>query len=371
MYELRATVRRTSRRHDLSEVRMHYSKCIIAAFLMCVTAYSVAHAQPVSVTQITNDGTIDRSVSGPGSAVEFIAEQGSGSVSLRLGRTFSRGSENSFSTWSAVVSAPASKSADKTDLANLNGLANAISFGLKYVKVVATGRRKPPDEDAVDPLCEKIRKAYHARTGNRDEPKCDTENGQKYLAEDDYAAFKSLFWDPDKSTIFFGGEGRVGSEEFAYLDDEHYAPQDVTKNPSSLKFFIAVRPGGTQSVLTTVGGEFQNTYRSAGITTVCPISSSGNGDFVECKRGALGSPIEDGAAVLFWETRMRLSSSVAGASLRLAYDFKQERLGVDLPVFLFRDRENKLRGGIRLGWRSDTGEMSVGIFVGRAFALFS
>ena len=59
-----------------------------------------------------------------------------------------------------------------------------------------------------------------------------------------------------------------------------------------------------------------------------------------------------------------------GASLKFPYDFEKDTFGVDLPIRIFHDPKKGPTGGIRFGWRDDTRDVSVGLFVGSAFGLF-
>jgi hypothetical protein len=53
----------------------------------------------------------------------------------------------------------------------------------------------------------------------------------------------------------------------------------------------------------------------------------------------------------------------------MTFDFKSDVFGIDVPLFLVRNKEKQLSGGIRLGWRDDTDAFSAGVFVGKAFKL--
>lgn len=72
--------------------------------------------------------------------------------------------------------------------------------------------------------------------------------------------------------------------------------------------------------------------------------------------------------LLFVELRYSFSSKFA-ASLQVTHGLEEDTTGLDVPFYFFGD-ERGLRGGVRLGWRDDDGELTTGVFVGKAFKLF-
>ncbi|MGH8239324.1 MAG: hypothetical protein ACREXP_20215, partial [Steroidobacteraceae bacterium] len=55
-------------------------------------------------------------------------------------------------------------------------------------------------------------------------------------------------------------------------------------------------------------------------------------------------------------------------------DFDEKVTGVELPLFLVHDEPSEgqagpLTGGVKLGWRSDTDDITVGLFIGASLAL--
>jgi len=51
---------------------------------------------------------------------------------------------------------------------------------------------------------------------------------------------------------------------------------------------------------------------------------------------------------------------------KLIHDFKSDVWGVDVPVYLFPNKDGLLSGGLRFAW-TDTDKFSAGIFVGVPF----
>ena len=297
-------------------------------------------------------------------------QRGSSSVSIKIARETSRTSDRRFSTWSLTAAAPIEQSATHANLADLNGLADSFTLALKYVRIRANGIRFPPDGDTIQSFCSEITDLYRAATGEQDEPLCDLNNGKEYLSASRYAEFKLLFWDPSKVTIIWGGEGKLGNKEFKYIDTMSDAERKNTKTPLSAKVFLGFRPPNTQSLLVTMGAEYQRAYMPSDVGAVCPSNPLDDIGFVTCKQGATGGPVGAEKYLLFLETRLRHGWPGAGIAPRFTYDGTMGILGIDLPIFLFRGDESSLRGGIRLGWRSDTKGFNVGVFVGRAFSLF-
>jgi len=54
----------------------------------------------------------------------------------------------------------------------------------------------------------------------------------------------------------------------------------------------------------------------------------------------------------------------------LRFEAEDDVFAVDAPVFLWHDANRSLSGGIRAGWRDDTKDFEIGLFVTTPFEFF-
>jgi hypothetical protein len=59
------------------------------------------------------------------------------------------------------------------------------------------------------------------------------------------------------------------------------------------------------------------------------------------------------------------------AALTATYDFEKNTTGIELPIYFVANDKGALAGGIRFGWRDDTDDVTVGLFVGKAFSVLN
>jgi hypothetical protein len=85
---------------------------------------------------------------------------------------------------------------------------------------------------------------------------------------------------------------------------------------------------------------------------------------VTCAEGPVGPPSTVNRKLLSAEMRGNLG--MVGYGLRAAHDFESDTTGIDLPIYLLRNAEGALTGGVRLGWSSKD-DVVVGIFLSSPF----
>ena len=341
--------------------------CFVAVALLAVPPTVVAGQR--TVFDLAGAGSVEGVVEAPGDVLEINALQGSSRVSFKIAKQASRGGGiKTLDVWSLTLSAPLNKSADKTDLATLDGLVNSSALAFKFSRLWAPGANPAAEVDTplFHTICAEIEAAAEEKGAG--EVECDTGNAKAYLSEKRYLDFRSLFWVADHK-YSLGGEARIGYEEFSFFDADSLAEEKDEKAPTSFKVFGGINPRGSL-VLLSLGWEHQRGYKAAKTETVCPPSEEPDAGFLTCKTGALGPPLDDDKDLVFLETRALLGKKPIGVTLRATYDLEDDVLGLELPIFLARDDEGNLRGGVRLGWRDDTEDLSVGVFVGSAFSLF-
>lgn len=235
-----------------------------------------------------------------------------------------------FRKWEIAAKAPLQKSSDQTDLANLDGLVNAFTMSVGWSHCMTTND-------------------FDVNTGRE-------------------------FWD-------YGVKGSLGYENFKYLDVNDATEKEQDEYPWEIGAFIGYVPKGkpTYSFFImpriVLGATFQQTYKAS--DEVFLGSPTEGSDFVSYKKGAGGSPVSKDKHLLYTEMRSILYANNKmfpdgiGLAPRITYDAESEVWGVDLPVYFILSKNKELSGGIRIGWRDDTDDVTAGVFVGSSFSLWN
>lgn len=289
-------------------------------------------------------------------------------------------------SWTYALSSPINKDEDLTDLATLDSLANSTNFSISFRRTVTSGFRpssKIKQSCDYPKLIETIR-ARCAATSAADGLYTDDE---KQRCEAGTVEFSSVSFstkqlnetgcgllDPSKkqNTTFYGGTAKLGYEEFDVFDPMSLEKSKVNETPFVLAAFVGhVSNQANTSIL--AGVEYQNGYKADDTQTVCMTPDMAG--LQTCKTGAFSDPVEQDKELLFLELRQKLSiSSVLNYPIaiepRISHDFEEEVFAVDVPIYLVRDEKSALTGGLRIGYRDDTEDVTFGLFVGSRFSIF-
>lgn len=353
-------------------------------FVLCAASLAfcpVVAAQASESGQIlaeTGNATFDRAVSASRNGIEISTANASSRVSLTTGQDFSTGGGNgtgaNFLGWSLTASAPLEKSEDLTDLATLDGLANAFTLEFKLTQYEAPGVRIPNNTALLDEIGDQAEAVFKSVGPRGNCPKFvrDFNCVQEYVPQR-YAEFKSLFWDPKQPKWIRGVKAKVGYETFDFFDPVSFSENDDTKTPWSVGAFYGVIPSGSRT-LYAISYEHQTSYKASTSQTMC-MAADPTTMVQSCQTGAFAEPSEETKKLLSFEARRRIENplfgqSPAAFSAGVTYDFESETLGVDVPVYLFSSEKEALNGGIRFGWRDDDDDLIVGLFVGSTFEIF-
>jgi hypothetical protein len=349
---------------------------------MIATAATVPRASVI--VGDAGNGPGDSPVESVRNLAEIRANAESSKASLRVSRLVSYGSgappgtitPSWFSNVSLTAETPLSKNKALTDLATLDGLANSTTLTLKGTWFRAQ-RRFPADQEIAG-FQTAIKEKLRAQNPTKNPPKFCEEQGadqkdclilssatvEKYIPEA-LEAFQDTFWGEGASWLF-GGSATIGQESFEYFGTT--TDMSTTKDnehPMALGAHVAmVLPGN--GGLVTLGYRLEESYKAQDPLTRCP--PDGSEPFVECKAAAAGQPKETDASVAFVEYRRRFG--LLAVAPRISRDFDADVTGIDVPVFLWTSDKGGLNGGLRAGWRDDTNDTVVGVFVGATFKLF-
>lgn len=183
--------------------------------------------------------------------------------------------------------------------------------------------------------------------------------------------YRSTTFD-DEPIKFWGLSGTVGQAKFKYVDAAAFTEQSKRKTGIDASAYAGLIGAKFNWSLRTKYS-FQRKYEAAKEGQVCRPSTIAPGT-QNCLTGPLGAPTKSKTSLLSVEYR-RQFELLAGGGVPLAiapqftYDFDTKKYAVDVPVYLTANKEGKLTGGIRFGYRSDTKDLGAGIFLGVPFQL--
>lgn len=329
------------------------------AFALLFATGASASDDPVRAEAVVaaDSGPLDRSVSAA-SGAELTAGSDADNVKLKL----------SFGEFSLTASAPASDDGSDTELATLDGFADAVWLEAKFTHLYAPGLRDIRS-GAADAICAELREVPgHEMDG------CGVDSIRAVLGPakaDAYARATHI------RTFFWGGSARVGYDQFEYFDPITLAKEEDERTPWGVSAFFAFTPLN-DPLLVTFTGAYQEAWKDADTQVLCP----GGVPPVVCVNGPIGGPVDDHRSLASIEVRRGFRvDGVPGfdrwaISAQVTYDFNSDVTGVDVPVYLFQappsdddnGRRPGLTGGLRVGWRDDTDDISLGLFIGAAFS---
>lgn len=306
---------------------------------------------------------LDRSAS-PLSGIEIVTGQDTSIAAIRGNLEISDGER--FSAFAFTLSSPLDKSgAGFTSLANLDGLGNSTSFEIGYNEM--RGRRLETPVEEIGRLCD-VARVNAGLQATQDG--CGYEEILRY-APGQYGAYLQATQGFEHVWVW-GASARVGFQEFTYYDGATLArlQNDETLWRASAYVGYLFR----SSAMATATLTSQTAFKDRRTQVLCP----GGAPPVTCVNGPIGAPEEIESLLLGLDYRRQiflgagadrfLSGPDLGYSFAATYDFETEVYGFDLPIYLLRDSSDLLTGGVRLGWRSDDHELTVGLIVSRPFS---
>jgi hypothetical protein len=270
-------------------------------------------------------------------------------------------------TEAVSFSAPAEKEG-LTNIATLDGFANSTE--LKFERTIwrVSGELNRPGTlpERYNQFC---------RDAGLD-IRCDSETVRDKLSEqgktDLLAEFEDFMDDPNMRIQTWGGQFKIGHQEFDFFD-----PLLIKQDTNEIYWGVGAHYGWIpkhSSVLLHVGADWQRSYSPAKTGTACAAVDQ---SLFSCVTGALSAPSEKTKQLVYVEARGAISKpewltgpgEQMGISLRATHDFRNDEIGVDLPLYLLQAKDGGFTGGVRLGWTS-TDQFGVGVFFGSALKLF-
>ena len=307
-------------------------------------------------------------------SAELQANSDTSSAMFTISRIHSNPGSSSFSSRNLSLSAPLNDSDDKTDFGGFDKLANSTKLAFSYTRWKAPNLNYEfePSQALYDEICAEVNAGYR-RSDDFDNanPELDTcvDLGLiKDYIPDKYAEYESLWWDQKGFITSFGIEGAVGDQDFDYINPADLEKKSKSDTSWSLKLHYSIVPVSWENkTLFTLSAEYQDSKKDSDSGTLCPVADEET-QIATCVTGALGKPVSDDAKSLAVE--IRRSYGDKAVALELKRDFEEDVTIVDLPLYFIRNKDKGLSGGLRIGWRDDTKDTSVGIFIGSTFSIF-
>jgi hypothetical protein len=170
---------------------------------------------------------------------------------------------------------------------------------------------------------------------------------------------------------FWGVSGAIANEKFDYLDVPTISKISTDRVGYEARAFVGLI--NTQDDFSfRASAKYLRMFKSAEETQLCkPVAVAGTPP--ECITGANGKPTKSNSTVIEVEARKLFPFGAAGEGSKIAiapmvrYDVDKKDYSIEVPVFLAPNKEGRLDGGIRFGYRSDTKDFGIGLFVGIPF----
>jgi len=176
--------------------------------------------------------------------------------------------------------------------------------------------------------------------------------------------YRSLLreWPPP---ILLSAHAVVGQESFDFVD-----PTTLEQaSASEINHALVASAGVLLEPIGYVGVNyrFERSHTASPETTLCiPLGGTGA---MTCNDVHLGAPTETTHNRIQFELR-KFATSWLAVNPKFTYDANDSVAAVEAPIYFLTDKDRGFTGGVNVGWRSDTDEVTATLFVGAAFTLF-
>lgn len=281
---------------------------------------------------------------------QVSASKGKSDVTLKFGDGGEYGDDlfGRTNDWSVAITVPLGDGKDAADLATLDDIGDGLSVeaSWRFTRVSAG----TPDPEQLLEACRTLR-----RQG--DTTPCDAEFFKRNDGEH-YDRYLDMAWGKNPLVVGGGATIAVNHDDHDYLDVATLKDQSDEKTSASLKAFVTIQPLRRQQYF-----EFSYkrsiTWKDQDEVILCPAG----GGVLTCKKGAGGPPAKTERDLLSAEYRQGIGKDFALA-FKMSYDARNDVTGAELPLYFIKNGEGGLSGGVRFGWRSDTGDTVAAVFIG-------
>ncbi|MFC3193369.1 hypothetical protein ACFODZ_03830 [Marinicella sediminis] len=174
----------------------------------------------------------------------------------------------------------------------------------------------------------------------------------------------------DKSKISFGVfgiEASLSPENYTfYVADSLSDKKELDETSYSIDVFYRKTFGAIAYSSWTVGLTFEESYNESQEVTICSVFQAGGTDLI-CGPKRIGAPDKTEKNILYFDYGRLFNKQKAAMRVKISRDFKNDVTGVELPVWLVRDDNKALTGGIQFDWNSEDDDFSASLFITKPF----
>jgi hypothetical protein len=170
-------------------------------------------------------------------------------------------------------------------------------------------------------------------------------------------------------TLFFGAEGTVSQNDYSFLDRTAFKIDEASHRGYAISAFAGVI-GGSGSWSLRAGLTYARDYKQQRSIELCrPLTGSTD---TQCLTGRDGPPTRQTNAAASLEGRLRFATPIGdiGLAPAVAIDLDEGEYTLDLPIYIARDSDDRLTGGVQVGYSSAKNDVSFGFFIGVPFNIF-
>jgi hypothetical protein len=169
---------------------------------------------------------------------------------------------------------------------------------------------------------------------------------------------------------FMGLDASLAKDSYSLLNRAGFSKDSVNRTSWEVGAFY----GWIGSDLSwSVRGRlvYGKSYKSPEEAQICR-AVAGSTD-PECLSAPDGKPKSSKSGLGSFEARklFRLDAdNVIGVAPQITYSIEEKNLGLEVPIYLSRDKDNKLNGGLKFSYASKGDDFAIGLFVGVPFSIF-
>ena len=365
---------------------MTYLRAIV--LILAMSASNIAHAQYCTDAKVSESvlqkGSLTSSFANENGGVEFdVSSEGSVATAKVFNSLSSKANDCKNPDYfesrnlSLSVSSPLGDGNTSRTLATLDGVSTGpsvtVEFGIgRTFDFTNPGEIVQKQREGIEiahTMCLEKKRSQPALTCKK--PDINKDDPQSYIASH-APSFYSKSLTSKAKTFWVRSEATLGYDNLNYLDVSDLSSQNTDVFQYNLGLsatYVSFERNGAL----TGGIEYQSSFDEADEAIIC-LPNSDMTDPVNCASGRPEEPTRDTKWIGSLEYRYLLNEfDIAGRNLgfapRLTYDFEDNTTGVSLPIFLSPKDSSDVSTGLNLGWRDDTDDLTVGIFIGGAFNL--
>jgi hypothetical protein len=158
---------------------------------------------------------------------------------------------------------------------------------------------------------------------------------------------------------FIAFSGTFSQPGFAYRDTATFTTRSVGHTLYAIEGGAGYRWG---TVALEGAVRWEQSYRARGSQNVCTPASFGPPGTETCANMVLGAPFSSNRTVASVSGAWSIGGNGA-ARITISHDLRHGITGVDLPVWVLTNPAGGLAGGVRFGYRTDSRQMSMALFV--------